>query len=129
MPESYLPSLPTSCENMASHRERIMEKRRKSQIVYAGPTNLYQHSTTDLARGIMTNERKQSGLSKARSFKHSKTTSSFFELWLGKPSVPTRPVALSGPTRPARPLAKWRAWLAGLYRPSRGVVSNLRARL
>ena len=36
------------------------------------------YSTTDLASGIMTNERKQSVLSKARSFKHSKTISSFF---------------------------------------------------
>ena len=45
---------------------------------YAGPTNLCQHSTTDLVRGIMTNERKQSALSKARFFRHSKTTSSFF---------------------------------------------------
>ena len=41
--------------------------------VYAGPTNLCQHSTTDLARGIMTNECKQSALSE-----HSETTSSFF---------------------------------------------------
>ena len=43
---------------MASHRERIMEKTRKFQVpvVYAGPTNLCPHSTTDLARGIMTNE-------------------------------------------------------------------------
>ena len=37
-----------------------MEKTRKFQIVYAGPTNLCQHFTTDLARGIMTNEHKQS---------------------------------------------------------------------
>ena len=55
-----------------------MEKTQKFQIVYVGPTNLCQHSTTDLARGIMTNERKQSALSKVRSFKHSKTTSGFF---------------------------------------------------
>ena len=55
-----------------------MEKTRKSQTVFAGPTNLCQHSTTDLARDIMMNERKQSVLSKAGSFKHSKTTSSFF---------------------------------------------------
>ena len=41
------------------------------QIVYAGPTNLCQHSTTDLVRGIMTNERKQSMQSTVRSFKHS----------------------------------------------------------
>ena len=27
----------TSCEDMASHREWIMEKRGKFQIVYAGP--------------------------------------------------------------------------------------------
>ena len=54
-----------------------MEKTRKFQIVYADPTNLCQHSTTDLVRGIMTNERKQSALSKVGSFKHSKTTSSF----------------------------------------------------
>ena len=33
---------------------------------YAGPTNLCQHSTTDLTRGIMMmNECKQSALSKA----------------------------------------------------------------
>ena len=76
IPEGYLPSA-MSCENMASHRERIIEKTRKFQIVYADSTNICQHSTTDLARGIMTNERKQSALSKARSFKHSKTTSSF----------------------------------------------------
>ena len=74
-----LRSLATSCENMASHRERIMEKTRKFQIVYAGLTNLCQYSTTDLARGIMTNKRKQSALlSKERSFKYSKTTSNFF---------------------------------------------------
>ena len=54
-----------------------MEKTRKFQIVYVGLTNICQHSTTDLARGIMTNEHRQSALSKARSFKHSKTTSSF----------------------------------------------------
>ena len=40
-----------------------MEKTRKLHIVYAGPTNLCQHSTTDLARGITTNKRKQSALS------------------------------------------------------------------
>ena len=62
---------------MASHFERTMEIKRKFQIVYAGPTNLCQHSTTDLARGIMTNERTHSALSKARSFKHSKTTNIF----------------------------------------------------
>ena len=64
-------------KNMASH-DQIMEKTQKFQIVYAGLTNLCQHSTIDLVRGIMTNERKQSALLKARSFKHSKTTSSFF---------------------------------------------------
>ena len=58
--------------------DRLMEKTQKFQIVYAGLTNLCQHSTTDLARGIMTNERKQSALSQARSFRHSKTTISFF---------------------------------------------------
>ena len=76
--KSYLPSLATSCENMASDHERIMEKTQKIQIVYGGPTNLCQHSTTDLARGIMMNKRKQSVPSKARSFKQSKITSSFF---------------------------------------------------
>ena len=78
--ESYLPSLATPCESMASHREQIMEKTRKFQIVYinAGLTNLCQHSTTDLARGLMMNEHKQSALLKARCFKHSKTTSSSF---------------------------------------------------
>ena len=64
IPESYFPSLVTSCENMASARERIMEKIRKFQIVYAGPTNICQHFTIELARGIITNARKQSGLSK-----------------------------------------------------------------
>ena len=54
-----------------------MEKTQKFQIVYVGPTNLCQHCTNDLARGIMTNERKQSALSKAWSFKHSNITSSF----------------------------------------------------
>ena len=53
IPESYLPSLATSCENMASHRERIKEKSRNFQIVYVGRTNLCKHCTTDLARGIM----------------------------------------------------------------------------
>ena len=77
IPKRYLPSLATSCENMASHRERKMEKTPKIQIVYEGTTHLCQHSTTDLVRGIMTKERKQSVLWKARSFKHSKTTSSF----------------------------------------------------
>ena len=37
IPESYLPSWATSCENMASHREQIMEETGKFQIVYAGP--------------------------------------------------------------------------------------------
>ena len=62
VPESYLTSLATSCENMASHCERIMAKTRKFQIVYVGLTNLCQHSTTDLMRGIMTKERKQSAI-------------------------------------------------------------------
>ena len=91
IPESYHPSLATFCENMASHSEQITKKTRKFQIVYAGPTNLYQHSTIDLARGIMTNERKQSALSKARSFKHSKTTSiilySIYHQCAGKTSL------------------------------------------
>ena len=65
---------------MASRHEQILEKRQKFQIVYVGPANHCQHSTTDLARGIITNERKQSVLSKARSFKHSKTTSVFLYL-------------------------------------------------
>ena len=52
-PKSYLPSLATSCENMASNSQRIMEKSRNFQIVYAGRTNLSKHCTTDLARGIM----------------------------------------------------------------------------
>ena len=58
-----------------------MEKRRKFQIVYAGLTNLCQHSTTDLVTAIMTNERKQSALSKVRSLKDSKTTGSVFVLY------------------------------------------------
>ena len=68
----------TSCENMASHRERIMEKTQKFQIVYAGTTHLCQRSTTDLTTGIMTNERKQSVLYKALSLKHSKIYAAFF---------------------------------------------------
>ena len=76
---------------MASDSERIMEKTGKIQIVYVSPTNLCQHSTTDHARGIMTNERKQSALLKARSFKHSKTTISFlysiYHKQVGKTSV------------------------------------------
>ena len=67
--ESYMPPLATSCENMPSHRELIMEKTRKFQIVYEGLKNLCQHSTTDLARGTMRNECKRSALSKARSIK------------------------------------------------------------
>ena len=57
-----------------------MEKTRKFQVFNAGLTNLFQYFTTDLARGIMTNERKHSALSKARFFKHSENTStiSFF---------------------------------------------------
>ena len=47
---------------MATHREWIMYKTRKFQIIYASPTNLCQHPTTDLSRGIMMNERKQSVL-------------------------------------------------------------------
>ena len=43
IPENYLPSLATSCENLASHCEQIMEKTQKFQIVYAGPTNLHCH--------------------------------------------------------------------------------------
>ena len=62
--ENYLPSLATSCKNMASHREQIMEKTQKFQIVYVALTNLCQRSTTDLVRGILTNGRKQSELSK-----------------------------------------------------------------
>ena len=38
IPESYLPSLATSCEYMASNSEQIMEKTRKFQIVYAAST-------------------------------------------------------------------------------------------
>ena len=37
-----------------------MERTRKLQIVYVGFTNLCQHSTTDLARGIMVRVRLQS---------------------------------------------------------------------
>ena len=49
---NVFPKVATSCENMASHRERVMEKTRKFQIglVYAGLTNLCQHSTTGLAQ-------------------------------------------------------------------------------
>ena len=84
IPERYLPSLATSCENMASQREGIMEKIRAFQIVC--PTNLCKHSTTCLARGTVTNERKQSVLLIARSFKHSKTTRRFFVFNLSSPS-------------------------------------------
>ena len=63
-----LPSpLTTSCGNMASQRERIMEKTRKFQNSLCRPYKPLSTSTTDLARSIMTNERKQSALSKARS--------------------------------------------------------------
>ena len=49
IPESYPPSLATSCENIT---ERIRKKTGKFQIVfYAGSTNLCQRSTTP--RGIM----------------------------------------------------------------------------
>ena len=53
-------------------------KTRNFQIVYVDPTNLCQHSTTDLERGKMTNERKQSVLLQARSSKHSKLQATFF---------------------------------------------------
>ena len=75
MSESYLPSLATSCENMASHLEQIMEKTRPSQTVYAGPTTLCQYSTTERHNDERS---KHSALSKAPSFKHSKTTSNIF---------------------------------------------------
>ena len=71
-------SLATSCKNIASQCEGIIEETQEFHIVYAG---LCQHSMTDLARGIMMNEREQSVLSKAQSFisfKHSKITSSLF---------------------------------------------------
>ena len=60
-----LPSLlgDTSREIMASHRERVMEKTGKFQIVYAGLTNLCQYYTAGLARDMMTNGRKQSACS------------------------------------------------------------------
>ena len=51
--KSYLPSLATCCENMASNSKQIMEKSRNFQIVYAGRTNLCKHLNTDHARGIM----------------------------------------------------------------------------
>ena len=59
------------------HRERIIEKTRKFQIVYAGQP-----------RGIelMMNERKQSAMAKARYFKHSKTTGSFLKFNLSPTS-------------------------------------------
>ena len=78
-PKVPCPPCATSCENMASHCERTLEKTQKFQIVYTGRTNFWQHSTTDLARDIMTTKRKQktTALSTAQSFKHSKTTSSF----------------------------------------------------
>ena len=66
-----------------------MEKTQKFHIVYVGPTNLCQHSTTDLARGIMNNERKQS-------FKHSKTTSSFLYLIYNQRADKTSPFHMRG---------------------------------
>ena len=51
--KSYLPTLATSCENMASNSERIMEKSRNFQIVYVGHTNHCKHCTTDHVKGIM----------------------------------------------------------------------------
>ena len=53
IPDSYLLSLATSCENMGSNSERVMEKSRNFQIVYVGHTNLCKHRTTDHARGII----------------------------------------------------------------------------
>ena len=49
----YLPSLATSCENMVSISERIMEKSRNFQIFYVGCTNLCKYCTTTHARGIL----------------------------------------------------------------------------
>ena len=49
---SYLASLATSFENMASNSERIMENSRNFHIVYVGRTNLCKHCTTNHARGI-----------------------------------------------------------------------------
>ena len=49
--KSYLPSLATSCENMASNSEQIMEKSRNFQIVYVARTNLCKHCTTAHVRG------------------------------------------------------------------------------
>ena len=51
--KSCLPSLATSCENMASNSERIMEISRNFQIVYVGCTDLCKHCITDHATGIM----------------------------------------------------------------------------
>ena len=44
IPESYLPSLATSCENMASKPEQIMEKARKFQIFLSGCLNLSEQA-------------------------------------------------------------------------------------
>ena len=55
-----------------------MGKTRTFQIVYLGPTNLCQRPTIDLTRNIISNERKQSALSKVRSFNHSKVQTAFF---------------------------------------------------
>ena len=52
--DSYLPSLATSCENMASNSERIMEKSRNCQIIYAGRTNqLTNYETGDSPATIL----------------------------------------------------------------------------
>ena len=48
-----VPSLTTSCGNMASNSEQIMEKSRNFQIIYAGRTKLtFQNKPTDHVRGI-----------------------------------------------------------------------------
>ena len=63
---------------MASHREWILEKTRKFQIVYLGPTTISQHSTTSPCERHNYEECKQAVLSKVRSFTmYSKTRSSF----------------------------------------------------
>ena len=54
IPISYLPSLATSCENMALNSERKIGKSRNFQIVYAGRTNLSKQTNWPLTKlGIL----------------------------------------------------------------------------
>ena len=50
IPESYLPSLATCCENIVLNSERIMEKSINFQIIYAGRTNLSKQNNWPLTK-------------------------------------------------------------------------------